>query len=126
MKLNTKTKSVSVPSFTHEGAPAKQISALLQLRRSVLATMLWEDNFYEDGQAIADRIKTLISKVDPEKVAALAVEARSKGKLRHVPLLIVREMSRLDTHKHLVSKTLDQVIQRPDELAEFLCIYFKT
>ena len=99
---------------THEGAPARHISPELQLRRSVLACMLWEDQFYEDGVAIAGRIRELVAKVPAEKVAALAVEAREKMKLRHAPLLLVREMARLATHRQLVAETLYRVIQRAD------------
>ena len=44
---------------------------------------------------IAGRIHELVAKVPAEKVAALAVEAREKMKLRHAPLLLVREMARL-------------------------------
>ncbi len=84
---------------THEGAPARHISAELQLRRSVLACMLWEDQFYEDGVAIAGRIREMVAKVPAEKVAALAVEAREKMKLRHAPLMLVREMARLATRR---------------------------
>jgi 60 kDa SS-A/Ro ribonucleoprotein len=109
---------------THEGAPAKNISAEQQLRRSVLAYMLWETQFYEDGVAIAGRIRELVAKVPAEKVAALAVEAREKMKLRHAPLLLVREMARLKTHRHLVAETLTRVVQRADELAEFVAIYW--
>ena len=109
---------------THEGAPARQISPELQLRRSVLACMLWEDQFYEDGVAIAGRIRELVSQVPAEKVAALAVEAREKMKLRHAPLLLVREMARLKTHRHLVAETLARVIQRADELSEFVALYW--
>ncbi|HET9183898.1 MAG TPA: TROVE domain-containing protein [Candidatus Angelobacter sp.] len=108
----------------HEGAPAQRISPELQLRRSVLACMLWEDQFYEDGVAIAGRIRELVSKVPAEKVAALALEARDKMKLRHVPLLLVREMARLATHRHLVAETLIRVIQRADELSEFVAFYW--
>ena len=61
---------------THEGAPARHISPELELRRSVLACMLWESQFYEDGVEIASRIAELVPKVEAEKVAALAVEAR--------------------------------------------------
>lgn len=121
MKTNT------IPRFTettHEGAPAKRINAELQLRRSVLACMLWENTFYEDGQSIAERIQSLIAQVDPAKVSALAIEAREKMKLRHVPLWIVREMSRLPKHKAFVSDTLTNVIQRADELAEFVSLYW--
>jgi len=109
---------------THEGAPAKNISTEQQLRRSVLACMLWEDQFYEDGVAIAGRIRELVAKVAPEKVATLAVEARTQMKLRHAPLLLVREMARLATHRHLVAETLMSVIQRADELSEFVALYW--
>jgi 60 kDa SS-A/Ro ribonucleoprotein len=114
----------SVGLRTHEGAPARHISPELELRRSVLACMLWEDQFYEDGVAIAGRIRELVAKVPAEKVAALAVEAREKMKLRHAPLLLVREMARLKTHRHLVAETLARVIQRADELAEFVALYW--
>src|SRR5437764_11462258 len=46
-------------------------------------------------------------------------------KLRHAPLLLVREMARHNTHRAPVSETLARVIQRADELAEFVAIYWK-
>src|SRR5258705_3279408 len=110
---------------THEGAAARHISPEHQLRRSVLACLLWESQFYEDGIEIAGRIAELVPKVQAEKVAALAVEAREQMKLRHAPLLVVREMSRHATHRRLVAETLERVIQRADELAEFVAIYWK-
>ena len=109
--------------FTAEGGKAKQINPELQLRRSVMACMLWEKSFYEDGHDIASRIAALVPMVKPEKVAQIAIEARKK--LRHVPLLIVREMARHKEHKALVGSTLAEVIQRPDELTEFMAIYWK-
>ena len=110
---------------THEGAAARHITPELQLRRSVLSCLLWEKQFYEDGVEIAGRIAELVPKVPVEKVAALAVEAREQMKLRHVPLLLVREMARHKTHRRLVADTLAQVIQRADELSEFVAIYWK-
>ena len=110
---------------THEGAAARHISSELQLRRSVLACLLWESQFYEDGVEIAGRIAELVPKVAVEKVAALAVEAREQMKLRHASLLLVREMARQKTHRAPVSETLARVIQRADELAEFVAIYWK-
>jgi 60 kDa SS-A/Ro ribonucleoprotein len=110
---------------THEGAPARHLSPELQLRRSVMACLLWESQFYEDGVEIAGRIAELVPKVAVEKVAAMAVEARGKMKLRHVPLLLVREMARHKTHRAQVADTLATVIQRADELAEFVAIYWK-
>src|ERR1700722_6516607 len=110
---------------THEGAPARNISTELQLRRSVLACLLWEEQFYEDGVEIAGRIAELVPTVDAEKVASLAIEARERMKLRHAPLLVVREMARHATHRRLVAETLERVIQRADELVEFVAIYWK-
>ena len=122
MKTNTPVRSTEK---THEGAPASRITPKQELRRTIMACMLWEDTFYEDGISIANRIHTLIPKVDPQKVADMAIEAREKMKLRHVPLLIVREMARLSTHKTLVSNTLARVVQRADELTEFVAMYWK-
>lgn len=103
---------------------AKQDAEAL-LRRSVMACLLWEDNFYEDGVSNTENIKNLIPQVAPQKVFGIAVEARTKQKLRHVPLFIAREMARLDTHKGLVGKLLPQIIRRADELSEFLALYWK-
>jgi 60 kDa SS-A/Ro ribonucleoprotein len=73
---------------------------------------------------IAGRIQELVPKVEASKVAALAVEAREKRKLRHASLLLVREMARHQSHRTLVAQTLAQVIQRADELSEFLAVYW--
>jgi len=110
---------------THEGTPARNLKPEEQLRRSVLACLLWEDQFYEDGVAIAGRIAELVPKVEPARVAALAVEARERMHLRHAPLFLVREMARHATHRALVGETLCRVIQRADELTEFVAIYWK-
>ena len=107
---------------TAEGAKAKLVNPELQLRRSVMACMLWEDSFYEDGISIAERIKNLVSQVDSQKVAEIAIEAREQFKLRHVPLLLVRTLAK---NKYPVADVLARIIQRPDELAEFLAIYWK-
>lgn len=111
------------PILTHEGAPARRITAEAELKRSVMACMLWENTFYENGEEIADRIKHLCAKVSPTFVAELAIEAREAMKLRHVPLLLVRELARHRARG--VATTLARVIQRPDELSEFLAIYWK-
>jgi 60 kDa SS-A/Ro ribonucleoprotein len=124
MKLNILKFAHLARPRTHEGAPAAAITPEQALRRSVLACMLWEDEFYESGVTIADRIRELVPQVEPARVAALAVEARSSMKLRHAPLLLVREMARHATHRALVAQSLTSIIQRADELAEFVAIYW--
>jgi 60 kDa SS-A/Ro ribonucleoprotein len=113
-----------VRAFTHEGARAKRFTPEMELKRALMNCLLWEDQFYEDGVAIADRIKTLVPQVEPARVAALAIDARERMKLRHAPLLVVREMARHEKHRVLVADTLAQVIQRPDEMTELLAIYW--
>ena len=49
MKLNVLKLAHLARPRTHEGAPAATITAEQALRRSVLACMLWENEFYEDG-----------------------------------------------------------------------------
>jgi len=124
MRLNVLKLNHLVEPRTHEGAPAAALTPEQALRRSVLSCMLWENEFYEDGVQIAARIHELVPRVDAEKVSALAVEARERMKLRHVPLLLVREMARHSTHRQLVGETLARIIQRADELAEFVAIYW--
>ena len=121
MKLNTKEKA----KVTHEGAPAMNIDAYQELKRSLMACMLWEDTFYESGIEISQRIEKLVGQVKPEEAKNLAIEAREQMKLRHAPLLAVRAMAKLPEHKKLVGETLAKIIQRPDELTEFLAIYWK-
>lgn len=122
MKKNV--RNVVPAPLTHGGTPAVRINAEAQLRRSVLSTLLWESQYYENGQSIADRIQTLSAQVDPEKVAALAIEAREVQKLRHVPLLLAASLA--PCGGAVVGDTIARVIQRADELAEFLAIYWGT
>ncbi len=111
-------------AFTHEGARGVRFTPEQELKRALMNCLLWEDQFYENGVSIADRMKALVPLVAPEKVAQLAIEAREQMKLRHAPLLIVREMARHEKHRVLVADTLARIVQRPDELTEFLAIYW--
>lgn len=110
---------------TAEGAPAARTTPEQELRRTVAACMLWESGFYECGESIADRIAKLVPLCRPDFVAACAFEARTVMKLRHVPLLITAIMAGTVPHARLVRKLLPDVIQRADELAEFVAIYAK-
>ena len=129
MRLNVKAPPTCLcygrQVYTHEGAKASHINAELQLRRLVLANMLFEDSFYVDGKTTAQVVAETIPEVDPAVVAKIAIEAREKQHLRHIPLLLCREMARLPTHRHVVSSTLERVVQRPDELTEYCAIYWK-
>lgn len=121
--MRTNTKPLSI--YTHEGAKACQINPELQLRRSIMSCLLFENTFYEDGELITDRITNLIPKVKPDVVNQMVLDARNKMYLRHIPLFIISIMAGLPEYKKHVKELLFQVIQRPDELTEFLALYWK-
>lgn len=122
-RLNVARKNTA---FTHEGAPAvPALSPEKQLRRSIMACLLWEDQFYEDGKEIAERITEAAKSVPVEKLAAIAIEAREVMNLRHAPLLLLDAVSKYGPGRPVTSETIARVIQRPDEMGELLAIHWR-
>lgn len=122
MRSNVKNKAPAV--FTHEGAKSVKVSAVRELRRAVMANMLFEDQFYESGVQISERIAGLIKQVSLGDAAQVALDAREKFKLRHAPLFIVREIIRVHNGRR-VGDLIAAVIQRPDEITELAALYWK-
>ena len=118
MQLNRRFREL-IPNKVGTQVPV--ISPAKQLRRLVLASMLWEKQFYMDGTSTADLVKSLVPQVPADEVAKLAMQARSEYKLRHMPLLLCRELARIGK---LSSTVLSVVIQRADEMGEFLSLYW--
>lgn len=119
-------KPVHYPTLTtHEGAPAPRISNEQALRRSVMSCLLWENSFYESGEAIADRITSLAEKLPFETVAAIAVEAKEQMKLRHVPLFLASLLAKRKAPGSALGDLIARVITRADEPAEFLSLYWQ-
>lgn len=121
MRFNTSAQ-IKI-DHTHEGAPAKRISAEQALRRSVLSCLLWEKEFYEDGQSVAARIADAAALCSKETVAALAVEARNVHGLRHAPLMLLLDLIRRGGPG--VSDAIASTIRRADELGELVALYWK-
>lgn len=139
MARTNRTPPTRPPELTHEGGRAAHLTPLQALERSVLSCLLWEDGFYESGQTVADRIKALVPQCAMADVSALAIKARTEYGLRHVSLLLARELARHPGavyvkanedavslyRRQLVGDTVNGVIQRADELAEFLSLYWQ-
>src|ERR1700733_1425011 len=96
--------------FTHEGAPAARIDPLAQLERSVMSCLLWESEFYEDGQTIGERIADLVKTVPAADVARVAAQAKEDMRLRHVPPLLVRELMRTNEGRALAKGLFSRVV----------------
>lgn len=139
-KVNVARKPVKVK--THEGGPAIKVAPYLELKRTVMSCLLFEDTFYEGKNAIAERIHDLCQspQITPDEIAEMAIEARSKMYLRHAPLwlmvsLLDRAVKQPASKGHEprlrftkfsgIREVLPRVIQRADELAEFIAMYWK-
>jgi len=122
MKTNLKVPA-NAPR-THEGALSVNVSAAKELRRTVMANMLFEDAFYESGVDSATRMANLIKGTSFADAAQIAIDAREKFKLRHVPLFVLREMLRIHKGRQM-GDLIERVIQRPDECGELLALYWK-
>jgi hypothetical protein len=86
--------------------------------------MLFETTAYEGGDTIEKRIKTLCTQVPGKEIADLAVLARNKYNLRHVSLLLLVELLKKKDFKEKAA-TIYEVVNRADELAELLALYWK-
>ena len=121
MRLNIRPAN---PHRTFEGAPAlAPKNPLAELRRAVASCLLWEDQFYEDGVSIADRISSLVAVCDPAAVAALAVEARTSMKLRHAPLWLLSGLAKAGHGAD--ADTYAATINRADEMGELIAMHWK-
>lgn len=119
------TLNKKVRNHTHEGAPAKRIDAVSQLERSVMACLLWEDTFYEDGKSIADRITELCKQVPVDELARIAIQAKQDMRLRHTPLLLAYNLTLTKAGLKLFASVAEKVIIRADDLTEFMAIYWR-
>jgi len=107
------------------GAIAAVQSPLQQLRRVTCAALLWEDVAYESASTTTGQVAKLIAQCDPLDVAKLALEVRTNQGIRKMPLFMLRELVRRPEARSVVGEYLPQVIQRADEPAEFLSLYWK-
>ncbi len=103
------------------GTVVNCISSEKQLRRMTLAALMFENQFYLDGVEHAKLIQLLVPKVNAAAVAKLALQARNDFKLRHIPLTLMRELARIGKMK---AEDLTAIIQRPDEMGEFVAQYW--
>lgn len=123
--MKTNVAVARSPIYTYEGAVAQRVSPLEELRRATMTCLLFENTFYENGSDLAARIASLVPLCDPADVVDTAIKARNEMYLRHVPLFLLRELARRKGNGRHVERGLTAVIQRADEMAEFLSLYWR-
>lgn len=121
MNFNNILKSSGMTQ-NHEGATAYKLTPDMELYTAVV-TMALQDKFYETAYNKIYRITSLIRKADPQFVAKLAVYTRNEMHIRSIPMLLVVELAKIHTGDDLVSRTIDKVVMRADEIMELLMCY---
>ena len=121
MKFNILKRNVTETN-NYEGAKAYQLTPEMQLYSAVVTAGL-NDNFYEKGDTRLARIQELMLLNTPEYIAKLAIYTRNEMNMRSVPLVLAVELAKLNAGNAIVSKTVNGIVKRTDEITELLAYY---
>ncbi len=121
MKFNNTTKGKNTTT-NYEGEKAYKISSTLELYSTVVTFSLG-NTFYESKDDRIIRLRKLIAENNPEFVAKLAIYAREKMYLRSIPLVLAVELAKIHKGDSLVSRLVNRIIKRADEITELLAYY---
>ena len=119
--FNTFAKEAST-TLNRAGGEAFALTPEVELYTAVVTASL-SNKFYETASERNDRIASLVGRCDARFVAQLAVYTRQKMNLRSVPLLLVVELAKVHSGDDLVSRTVEKVVMRADEIMELLSCY---
>jgi 60 kDa SS-A/Ro ribonucleoprotein len=128
MKFNTKpiNNSNKPDTINYEREPSFSKSEELELYSMVVTSMM-DDKYYESNSDFIIRLRNLISKNDPEFVCKLAIYAREQMYLRSIPIVLLCELNKILTQENkertYLNKVITRIIQRADEITEFLAYY---
>lgn len=115
-------KSKVTKTYNYENAKSFQLNAEMELYTLVVTSVL-NDHFYEKTDDRLQRLRKLLTEMDPLFIAKLAVYAREKMYLRSVPLVLAVELAKIHQGDGIVSKLVARIIQRADEITELLAYY---
>lgn len=120
-RFNLSTAGSDVTT-NYEGGKAYKLSPEMNLYTQVCCTTL-NNSFYKTASEQLKDIQALVAKVDPIFVAKLAIYARQKMNLRTIPLVLVVELAKIHNGDDLVSRMIQGVVCRADEITELLACY---
>ena len=121
-KYNRKKEEVkpTVKNFMNEDAFL--LKPKEELVSTVLTTFL-QNSYYEKESEIVDRIKDLVSKVDPLFAAKLAIYARNEGNLRSVTHLVSALLAKYISGTDWGKRFYNRIVVRPDDMSEIVSAY---
>ena len=115
------------PVYTYEGGKASRITSLEELKRATMSCLLWENEFYEDGVSIAERISTLVKQVidngQYNDVIELLKKVKFDMRLRHCPLWMI--VSIFKAGQKVSKELIASILTRPDDMGELISLYNK-
>lgn len=121
MKFNLSSKAKAT-TVNYEGASAFNLTPEMELYTAIATTML-SDTTYQSADDRLAHIQLLVPIVKPEFTAKLAVYARKQMNLRTAPVVLATELAKVHNGDDLVSRTIENIVQRPDEIMELLAYY---
>jgi 60 kDa SS-A/Ro ribonucleoprotein len=121
MKFNFKA-SAAQSTTNYMGGKSYTLTPEMELYTAAVTSFV-DNSYYEKVNERINRIRACIAQVAPEFVAKLAVYTREQMNLRAMPLVLVVELARVHRGDDLVSRTVERVVQRADELMELLAYF---
>ena len=112
-----KTKTVN-----YAGGEAYKQSKELELV-SILLTSFVSDTFYRSSSDTLDRLKALLSEVDPKFAAKAAIFTRDKFGMRSITHALAGELTSHSTGLDWAKNFYDKVVVRPDDMMEIIGYY---
>lgn len=97
-----------------------ELSEFDKARRTLVTCMLFEDNAFEDGESITERLTHYVSTLNEEQCRKLLKEAK-ENKLRHAPAFWATKMLK---EGKLKSEDVDTVVDRVDLIMDMLALYW--
>lgn len=118
--MKTNTAAAMPQHHTFEGGRAdNRMRPIDALRRTLMACLLWEKTFYEDGHEVTTRLAQYAADCNVNDVANLAIEAREVMGLRHAPLMLALTcMSRMPRKGY--AQLITRVCKRADDMTELV------
>jgi len=121
-KFNTTIQKGKTKTINLAGGEAYKQSKELELV-SILLTSFVSDTFYRSSNDTLDRLKSLLSEVDPKFAAKAAIYARDQFGMRSITHALAGELTTHSTGLDWAKNFYDKVVVRPDDMMEIMGYY---
>lgn len=121
-KFNATIPKGKTKTTNFAGGEAYKQSKELELV-SILLTSFVSDTFYRSSNDTLERLKSLLSEVDPKFAAKAAIFARDKFGMRSITHALAGELTSHSTGLDWAKNFYDKVVVRPDDMMEIMGYY---